>query len=127
MLLYRNGYQKWVWMHNGSVSSEASEGSHGDTSHGFPGYVYIARSSDLTRINGGWSRTGMLKYKNLYKQVKKDRLEDNVAYHREYTAHYVEKTKNNRKRRRNNGSQLRSLTVSDDIGDLLGALDTEND
>jgi hypothetical protein len=118
MLLYRNGYQKWVWMHNGSVSSEASEGSNGDTSDGFPGYVYTARSSDLTSRNGGWSRPGMLKYNDLYKQVKKDRLEDNGAYDREYIAHCVEKSKNKRKRRRDNGGQLRSLIVSDDIGDL---------
>jgi hypothetical protein len=53
MLLYRNGYQKQLWMHNGSVSSEASEGSCGDTSNAFPGYVYTARSSDLTSRNGG--------------------------------------------------------------------------
>jgi hypothetical protein len=127
MLLYRNGYQKWVWMHNGSVSSGASEGSHGDTSDGFPEYVYTARSSDLTSRNGGWSRTGMLKYNDLYKQVKKDRLEDNGAYDREYIAHYMEKSKNKRKRRRDNEGQLQSLTVSDDIGDLLGALETQND
>ena len=120
MLLYRNGYQKWVWMHNGSVSSGASEGSHGDTSDGFPEYVYTARSSDLTSRNGGWSRTGMLKYNDLYKQVKKDRLEDNGAYDREYIAHYMEKSKNKRKQRCDNGGQLRSLTVSDGIGDLLG-------
>jgi hypothetical protein len=61
------------------------------------------------------------------KQVKKDRLEDNVAYDREYIAHYVEKSKNKRKQRRDNGGQLRSLRVSDDIEDLLGALETKND
>jgi hypothetical protein len=108
-------------MHNGFVSSKASEGS------GFPGYVYTGRSSDLTSRNGGWSRTGMLKYNDLYKQVKKYRLEDNGAYDREYIAHYVEKIKNKRKRRRDNGSQLGSLTVSNDIGDLVGALETQND
>jgi hypothetical protein len=40
-------------MHNGSVSSDASEGSNGDTSDGFPGYVHTARTSDLTNRNGG--------------------------------------------------------------------------
>jgi hypothetical protein len=39
------------------------------TSDGFPEYVYTARNSDLTSRNGGWSRTGMLKYNDLYKQV----------------------------------------------------------
>jgi hypothetical protein len=128
MLHYRNGYQKYVWMHNGSVSSEASEESHGDTSDGFPGYVCTARrSSDSTSRNGGWSRTGMLKYNDLYKQVKNDRVEDNGVYDRECIAHYVEKSKNKRKQRRDNGGQLQSLAVSDDIGDLLGALETRND
>jgi hypothetical protein len=69
---------------------------------------------------GGGSRTGMLKYNDLYEQVKKDGLEDNGADDREYIAHYVEKSKNKRKRRCDNGGQLRSLTVSDGIGDLLG-------
>jgi hypothetical protein len=32
-------------MYTGSVSSEASEGSHGDSSDGFPGYIYTARST----------------------------------------------------------------------------------
>jgi hypothetical protein len=31
MILYKNGFQKWVWMHNGSVSSGASKASNGDT------------------------------------------------------------------------------------------------
>jgi hypothetical protein len=38
--------------------------------------------------------------------------------------HWVEKTRSKRKRRRDNGSQLQSLTVSDDLGDLLGTLDS---
>ena len=41
MLLYMNGYQKWVcMMHNRSESSEGSEGSNGDTSDDSPGYIY---------------------------------------------------------------------------------------
>jgi hypothetical protein len=66
MLLYKNGFKKWVWMHNGSVSSEASEASNGATSDGSPGYIYTARTSDLTsRKKGGWSRMDMLKYNEL--------------------------------------------------------------
>jgi hypothetical protein len=52
MLLYKKGLQKWVWMHNGSVSSEAGEASNGNTLDGSPGYIYTARTSDLTSING---------------------------------------------------------------------------
>jgi hypothetical protein len=60
MRLYKNGFQKWGWMHNGSVPSGASEASNGNTSDGSPGYIYTARTSDLTSINGRWTRLGML-------------------------------------------------------------------
>ena len=127
MLLYKNGYQKWGWIHNGSVSSEASEASNDDTSDGTPtGYIYTARTSDLTSRNGGWSRMGMLKYNELYKNVKEDRVADDGAFDSEYMMHWVEKTRSKRKRRRDNGSQLQSSTVSDDLEDLLGALDSHN-
>ena len=93
MLLYKNGFQKWVWMHNGSVSSQASEASNGNTSDGSPGYIYTARTSDLTSRNGGWSRMGMLKYNELYKQIKEDPVVDNGAFDSEYIMHWVEKKK----------------------------------
>jgi hypothetical protein len=70
MILYKNKFQKWACMHNGSVSSEASEASNGHTSDGSPGYIYTARASDLTSRNGGWSRMGMLKYNELYKKLQ---------------------------------------------------------
>jgi hypothetical protein len=104
MLLYKNGFQKWAWMHNGSVSSEASEASNGNTSDGSPGYIYTARTSDFTRRNEGWSRLGRLKYKRLCKKVKEDRVADNGAFDSEYMMHWVEKTRSKRKRRRDNGS-----------------------
>jgi hypothetical protein len=42
----------------------------------------------------------MLKYNDIYKQVRKDQLEDNGAYDREYIAHCMEKTKYKQKQRR---------------------------
>jgi hypothetical protein len=46
ILLYKNGFQKWVWMHTGSVSSaKAREASNGNTSDGSPGYITTARTS----------------------------------------------------------------------------------
>ncbi len=96
MLLYRNGYQKWVWIHDGYVSSEASEGSNGDTSDGSPGYIYTERTSEMTSRNGGWSRLGMLKYNDLYRKVKEDRVANGCAYDSEYMIHCVEKNKNKR-------------------------------
>jgi hypothetical protein len=77
--------------HNVSVSSETTEGSNGDTTNGSPGYIYTARTSDLTSINGGggWSRLGMLKYNDLYKKVKEDGVTNNGAFDSEYMMHWV--------------------------------------
>jgi hypothetical protein len=105
---------------------QVREASNGDTSDGSPGYIYTARTSDLTSRNGGWSRMDTLKYNELYKKLKEDRLVDNGAFDSEYMMHWVEKTRGKRKRRCDNGSQLQSLTVSDDLEDLLGALDSHN-
>jgi hypothetical protein len=100
VLLYRNGYQKWVWMHNGYVSSETSGGSAGNTSDGSLGYIYTERTSDFISRHGRWSRLGMLKYNDLYEKVKGTRVADDGAYDssREYMMHWVEK-RTRRKRR----------------------------
>jgi tetrahydromethanopterin S-methyltransferase subunit A len=48
---------------------------------------------------------GMLKYNELYKKVKEDRVADNGAFDSECMMHWVEKTRSTkRKRRRDNGS-----------------------
>jgi hypothetical protein len=75
MLLYKNGYQNWVWMHHKLVlSSETSEagGNFDGASDDCPDYLYPSRTTDLTRINGGGSRLGMLIFNKLYTKVKED-------------------------------------------------------
>jgi hypothetical protein len=78
LLLYRNGYNNWVWMHNhASLSSEGSEDSNltvkeegEEDEDGCPKYKYTKRmAGDFTSRNGGWSRDGMKKYNTLYKKV----------------------------------------------------------
>jgi hypothetical protein len=58
LLVCKNGFQKWVWMHNELVAAKANEASNGDTSDGSPGYIYTETTSDLTRRKwagqGGW-------------------------------------------------------------------------
>ena len=66
---------------------------------------------------------GMLKYNGLYKKVKENQLADNGAFDSEDMMHWLEKTRSKRKRRHDNDSQLQSLTVSDNLTDLLGALE----
>ena len=64
LLLYRNGYESWLWMHKELVSSSgASDATDGEGGlDGCPGYQYTSRTIDLTSRNGGWSREGMLKF-----------------------------------------------------------------
>jgi tetrahydromethanopterin S-methyltransferase subunit A len=70
----------------------------------------------------------MLKYNDLYQKIKEDQEADYGAYDSECMIHCAEKTKtkNKRKGRHSNSHQLQNLTVSDDLGDLWGALDSNN-
>jgi hypothetical protein len=40
----------------------------------------LARTSDLASRIEGWSRLGMLKYNEMYKKVKEDRVAENGAF-----------------------------------------------
>jgi hypothetical protein len=57
LLLYKNGYENWVWMHNNAcLTSDVSD----DTEEECPNYKYTTRTGgDFTNRNGGWSRDGM--------------------------------------------------------------------
>ena len=68
----------------------------------------------------------MIKYNNLDKKVNQDQVAYNSAFDSDCMKHWVVHTKSKRKRRRDNDSQLQSLTVSDDLGNLLVALDSHN-
>jgi hypothetical protein len=59
--------------------------------------------------------------------MKEDRVADNRAFDSDYMKHWVEQTRTKRKQMHDNGGQPQSLTVSDDLGDLLGVLDSNND
>jgi hypothetical protein len=69
------------WMHTQAIlSSEASEDINGDfegVAENGPGYLYTARTSDLTSRHGGWSKSGMLKYNELYLKVKEEQVANN--------------------------------------------------
>jgi hypothetical protein len=53
-----------------------------------PDYLYYTvRMRELTSRNGGWSRTGMLKYNELYSKVKEDRQRGNGVFSQDYKEH----------------------------------------
>jgi hypothetical protein len=72
LCLYENGYMNRVWMQNESGTSDTSNSGFVGASDG-PDYLYLVRMRELTSINGGWSRSGMLKYNELYSKVKEVR------------------------------------------------------
>jgi hypothetical protein len=120
LLLYRNGYKNWVWVHNTSAMMSSSQESEADQR---PPYLYTTRNRDLTSRNGGWSRDGNDKYVQLYDKVKEDRLANNGAFKREYMQHWIEKKRSARKRRRNDTSQPHPVGEDrDDVDILLTAL-----
>jgi hypothetical protein len=134
LLLYRNGYNNWVWRHShAGLSSEGSEDSNvtldgKEDEDGCPKYSYTKRTAgDFTSRNGGWSRDGMKKYNTLYKQVQEDRIADAGAFSEVYKAHRAHISGKKRKRRRDDGDQGQRLTISDDLGELLTAMDSTSD
>jgi len=122
LLLYKNGYENWVWMHTHACMT--SDGSNitvedeGDDEE-CPAYKYTRRRGDLTSRNGGWSSDGMTLYNELYKKVKEDRQNDNGAFGKIYREHRAHLLGKKRKRRCTNGQD--PLTVSDDLDELWAA------
>jgi len=128
LLLYSNGYDNWVWMHahaslssDGSDDSNGTEGGEGDD--GRPPYKYTKRTGDFTSRNGGWSKEGMRLYNDLYKTVQDNRLNDNGAFGRAYQVHRSQMSGKKRKRRNNDGDPSQQMTISDDLGQLLTAME----
>ena len=130
LLLYRNGYDHWLWKHgeilSSSGTSDVTDGETGNSSDAGPGYQYTTgrfAGEVVTTRNGGWSRTGMLKFNELYTLVKKSREEDRGAFCKEYKEHWLDKSKRRRKRKRDdNTGGPRVLKISDDLDDLTSGL-----
>jgi hypothetical protein len=119
LLLYKNGYENWIWMHNNAcMTSDVSD----DTEEECPNYKYTTRAGgDFTSRNGGWSREGMRLYNELYKMAKTDRENDKGTFGKVYKVHRVEMSGRKRKRRTNNGGPGEQLTICDDLEDLWAA------
>ncbi len=116
------------------MSSEGSEDSNAtfngegqEDEDGCPYYKYTKRTAgDFTSRNGGWSREGMKKYNELYDLVQKDRKTDAGTFGGVYKVHRDQLSGKKRKRRYNDGGQREKLTISDDLGQLLTAMDSSD-
>jgi hypothetical protein len=122
LLLYKNGYENWVWMHNHAcMTSDGSDvtvgGEERGEEEGCPPYLYTRRRGDLTSRNGGWTRAGMDLFNELYKKVGADRLNDNGAFAKVYREHKV-RLLLGKKRKRCCTNREDPLTVSNDLDEL---------
>jgi hypothetical protein len=131
LLLYKNGYENWVWMHNHacltSDGSDTTIGGEGEESNaGCPKYEYTKRNGDFTSRNGGWTREGMTLYNKLYQQVKEDRQADNGTFGKVYREHRACLCGKKRKRKNTDGTgQQHQLAICDDLEELWNAAGTE--
>jgi hypothetical protein len=118
LLLYKNGYENWLWMHNNAcMTSDVSSGTEEDC----PTYKYTKRTGDFTSRNGGWSLEGMNLYNDLYKMVKADRVTDNGSFGKVYKEHRLQLCGRKRKRRINDRGPGEQLTICDDLDELWTA------
>jgi hypothetical protein len=130
LLLYKNGYENWVWMHNHacltSDGSDATVGGEGEDEEGCPRYKYTKRAGDFTSRNGGWTRDGMNLYNELYKKVKEDRQTDDGAFGKVYREHRACLGGKKRKRSNTDGAgQQHQLAICDDLEQLWTAAASE--
>jgi hypothetical protein len=92
LLLYKNGYKNWIWMHDmNASSSDDTDNSHDEEK---PGYQYTSTKAEkgtlFTRRNGGWSEEGMREFNALYAKVKANRAANNGDFDSHYKMHWVE-------------------------------------
>jgi hypothetical protein len=92
-----------------------------------PPYKYTARASEMTNRNGGWSRAGMLNYNALYLKVKENQVKNKGVFEKDYKEHWKEIYSPRNKRKRSSGGRFQVLTISDDLGELLTAVNSSSD
>ena len=93
LLLYKNGYKNWIWMHDmNATSSDDTDASNEEEK---PGYLYTGTRTEkgalFTRRNNGWSKAGMEAFNSLYAKVKASRAADNGEFDTHYKTHWRSK------------------------------------
>ena len=83
LLSYRNGYQRWKWMHEHGVESSSVESAGGSSTEAAPDFLYTSQAR-LNR-NGGWSRQGLICYKEYYEEIKRKR-----EMYKEFSSFFLE-------------------------------------
>lgn len=114
LLLYKNGYENWIWMHNNAATSEEDDDDK-------PGYLYTnIRGRDglvFTSRNGGWSAEGMEEFNRLCSKVKGSRLEDKGSFDEHYREHWIETKRPSKYKRQRPNRQIQVASIYNDLED----------
>ena len=118
LLLYKNGYENWIWMHNNAATSEETDDTDKDEK---PGYKYTNTKGRegmiFTSRNGGWSAEGMQEFNRLYGKVKASRSEDNGAFDIHYKDHWMATKKRSKYKKKRNSRHVHVATIMNDLED----------
>lgn len=121
LLLYKNGYDNWLWMHNNAATSEETEDEEK------PGYRYTNKKEGdglvFTSRNGGWSAEGMIEYNRLCKLVTDDRRDDRGEFDLHYREHWrstMKPSKYKKQRRTRENPVVAIYTDLEDLNEIPG-------
>jgi hypothetical protein len=120
LLLYKNGYDNWIWKHNNMATSGDTDATNEAAQ--MPPYLYTStgatEGSAFTTRNGGWSSEGMQEFNALYAGVKESRAADQGSFDGLYKEHWREtKMVSKYKRRKVKDNRVVVTSVCDDLED----------
>jgi hypothetical protein len=119
LLLYKNGYNNWIWMNDNNASS--SDGTDCSNDVEKPGYRYTGLRSEkgamFTRRNGGWSEAGMEAFNSLHAKVKASRAADNGVFDTHYKSHWRSKNCVSKYKKRRLTVTPAIVSICDDLVD----------
>jgi hypothetical protein len=116
LLLYKNGYDNWIWMHNNAATSDETDDEEK------PGYRYTNTKGRegmiFTSRNGGWSDEGMQEFNILYGKVKINRDSDNGLFDIHYKEHWMTTKKRSKyKKQKPSRHQVQVASIMNDLED----------
>ena len=117
LLLYKNGFESWLWMLSDSSSSSDGDGIETPTR---PAFKYTSRSEEHVMMrNCGWTVEGLNAFNTLYALVTEDRKEYGSVFDDALLKYYEEKNKKRRKRHNEERGKRARLEISDDLAGLF--------
>ena len=117
LLLYKNGYDNWIWSHNNAATSDETD----ETEDEKPAYKYTNTKGRegmiFTSRNGGWSAEGMQEFNRLYGKVKESRRDDQGAFDTHYKDHWMTTKKQSKYKKKRASREVHVTSIMNDLED----------